>query len=270
VPSRIRRTIGSSASERAFQLSQSLFTFRHTRLTVSFSHAAGERRAQRTADTSRVGAREVAAGDQRVGRQRASLVSPECLAPPLGGRAIRLLQPRARHRELGLAERAGQGSLAASVAVADDNLRLLVAGRDLLARIVTRRASISSSSSRIISSMNPRTRSRSPASIESPIVEKCRRNIGCRLQDAGFVVKLVMRGLQPSASTSGDSRLVTPETTSLSNSRRFPYSTSEGARSRGQSQALMVHSYRTIRRMRYGKSFTRLRHHDGGNPSSNI
>jgi hypothetical protein len=35
------------------------------------------------------------------------------------------------------------------------------------------------------------------------------------------------------------------------------------------SQALMVHSYRTIRRMRYGTSFTRLRHHDGGNPSSN-
>jgi hypothetical protein len=32
---------------------------------------------------------------------------------------------------------------------------------------------------------------------------------------------------------------------------------------------LMVHSYRTIRRMRYGTSFTRLRHHDGGNPSSN-
>jgi hypothetical protein len=28
-----------------------------------------------------------------------------------------------------------------------------------------------------------------------------------------------------------------------------------------------VHSYRTIRRMRYGTSFTRLRHHDGGNPS---
>ncbi len=35
------------------------------------------------------------------------------------------------------------------------------------------------------------------------------------------------------------------------------------------SQALMVHSYRTIRRMRYGSSFTRLRRHDGGSPSSN-
>src|SRR6516225_920593 len=35
VPSRINRTIGSSASERAFQASQSLRTFRHTRLTTS-------------------------------------------------------------------------------------------------------------------------------------------------------------------------------------------------------------------------------------------
>src|ERR1700693_2524188 len=35
VPSRIRRTIGSSASERVFQVSQSLFTLRHVRLTVS-------------------------------------------------------------------------------------------------------------------------------------------------------------------------------------------------------------------------------------------
>jgi hypothetical protein len=35
VPSRIRRTIGSSASERVFQASQSLFTLRQVRLTVS-------------------------------------------------------------------------------------------------------------------------------------------------------------------------------------------------------------------------------------------
>src|SRR5262249_9610920 len=35
VPSRINRTIGSSASERVFQAFQSLSTFRHTRLTVS-------------------------------------------------------------------------------------------------------------------------------------------------------------------------------------------------------------------------------------------
>src|ERR1051325_9383510 len=52
VPSRISRTIGSSASERAFQASQSAFTFRHTRLTVSLptappNSAASARRTRR-------------------------------------------------------------------------------------------------------------------------------------------------------------------------------------------------------------------------------
>ena len=50
--SRISRTIGSAASERAFQASQSLFTFRHTRLTVSLptappNRAASARRTRR-------------------------------------------------------------------------------------------------------------------------------------------------------------------------------------------------------------------------------
>src|SRR5215831_10455859 len=39
VPSRISRTIGSSASEREFHASQSPFTLRHTRLTVSLPTA---------------------------------------------------------------------------------------------------------------------------------------------------------------------------------------------------------------------------------------
>ena len=39
VPSRIRRTIGSLASDRVFQASQSVFTFRQTRLTVSLPAA---------------------------------------------------------------------------------------------------------------------------------------------------------------------------------------------------------------------------------------
>ena len=52
VPSRISRTIGSSASERAFQASQSAFTFRRTRLTVSLptappNSAASARRTRR-------------------------------------------------------------------------------------------------------------------------------------------------------------------------------------------------------------------------------
>jgi len=52
VPSRMSRTIGSSASGRAFHASQSLFTFRHTRLTVSLpiappNSAASARRTRR-------------------------------------------------------------------------------------------------------------------------------------------------------------------------------------------------------------------------------
>src|SRR5204862_653021 len=45
VPSRISRTIGSSASERAFHASQSLFTLRQTRLTVSLPTAPPNRQA---------------------------------------------------------------------------------------------------------------------------------------------------------------------------------------------------------------------------------
>jgi hypothetical protein len=52
LPSRIKRTIGSSASGRAFQPSRSAFTFRHTRLTVSLlttppNTAASARRTRR-------------------------------------------------------------------------------------------------------------------------------------------------------------------------------------------------------------------------------
>src|ERR1044071_9021605 len=52
VPSRMRRTIGSSCRERAFQASQSVFTFRHTRLTTSLpmtsaNTAASARRTRR-------------------------------------------------------------------------------------------------------------------------------------------------------------------------------------------------------------------------------
>jgi hypothetical protein len=52
VPSRIKRMIGSSESERAFQAPQSPFTFRHTRLTVSLltappKTADGARRTRR-------------------------------------------------------------------------------------------------------------------------------------------------------------------------------------------------------------------------------
>jgi hypothetical protein len=57
---------------------------------------ASEQSAERAAHTARVGAGQVAAGDQRVGGQRAALVGPQRLALPLGGLAVGSLEPRAR------------------------------------------------------------------------------------------------------------------------------------------------------------------------------
>ena len=69
VPSRISRTIGSSASERPFQASQSAFTLRHTRLTAD---RTAEQRRECSADPARVGAGEVCTCNQRIGGQRAA------------------------------------------------------------------------------------------------------------------------------------------------------------------------------------------------------
>ena len=70
VPSRISRTIGSAASERAFQLCQSACTLRHTRLTTSLPTAPSNNAPKRAAHPPRIGAGKVGAGNQRVGKAR--------------------------------------------------------------------------------------------------------------------------------------------------------------------------------------------------------
>jgi len=70
VPSRTRRTIGSSARERTCRAAQSLCTFRHKRFTV---HAAGEQGGQRRTHAACIG----------VGHQGAPPVGAKCSAPPL-------------------------------------------------------------------------------------------------------------------------------------------------------------------------------------------
>jgi len=64
----ISRMIGSSASERQFHASQSPFTLRQTRLTVSLPTSPPNtlRRARRT--PARIGAGKIRTGDQRVGQ----------------------------------------------------------------------------------------------------------------------------------------------------------------------------------------------------------
>jgi hypothetical protein len=91
-------------SERAFRASQSVFTLRQTRLTVSLPTAppnreASARRTRRVLVAGKVGAR-----DQRIGNKRAPLIGPQRLALPLRRLAISSVQPGARHLDLHPAE----------------------------------------------------------------------------------------------------------------------------------------------------------------------
>jgi hypothetical protein len=91
------------------------------------AHGAAEQRRQRSPHSPRIGAREVGAGDQRVGGERTALIGPQRLAVPLGGHAIGSLQSGARHGDLGLAKAAGQRARPAAVPVANNGCRMLSA-----------------------------------------------------------------------------------------------------------------------------------------------
>ncbi len=106
VPSRIHRTIGSSARERAFHASQSPFTLRQVRLTTSVAHGVFENRRKRQAHPARVGPRQVGASDQCVGGLGAALIGPQRLALPLARLAVLANDPGARHGDLGFSKRA--------------------------------------------------------------------------------------------------------------------------------------------------------------------
>src|SRR5579883_464376 len=124
VPSRINRTIGSSASERAFQASQSLFTLRHVR-PCPWRRQTGRRapgapgacwcRPDRCWRSARRG-------------QRATLISPQCLALPFRRLARGRVQPGARHRDLDRPERPCQRARPTAVAVARDARTFFIAG----------------------------------------------------------------------------------------------------------------------------------------------
>src|SRR6266540_1070420 len=72
------------------------------------AHGAAEQRLQGAAHPARVGAGQVGAGNQRIGRQRAALVGPQHLAVPLRGFAAWSVQPRAWYFDLDATEGAHQ------------------------------------------------------------------------------------------------------------------------------------------------------------------
>jgi hypothetical protein len=140
VPSRINQTIGSSASERPFQASQSPFTLHQPSAGYSkaapagtFSllrpadrvlpHGAAEQSRERPADPARVGPGKIGSGDQRVGPFGAPLVGRNGRILPLGRLAIRRFQTRPGHTHRHRPEGSHQSALAMAVPVASPHNR---------------------------------------------------------------------------------------------------------------------------------------------------
>ena len=84
-----------------------------------------EQRSERTPHAAGVGAGKIAAGDQRVGRERATLIGSQRVAFPLGGLAFRSIEPSAGHLELQLPEGPQQRARAMAVPVTS-NVRCLL------------------------------------------------------------------------------------------------------------------------------------------------
>ena len=154
------------------------------------AHGAAEQRCQRTPHSPRIGARKVGAGDQRVGGERATLISSQRLAVPLGGPAIGRLQPSARHGNLGLAKAAGQRARAAAVTMANDACRT---------GVVMPYSPISWASERSVQfaadeRFDELTNALPHTALDriKPVVEKMGGGFRCRLEKSVFVVTFVM------------------------------------------------------------------------------
>ena len=96
------------------------------------AHRPAEHGGERTAHPARVGAGKVAAGDQRVGRQRAALIGTQRLALPLRRRAISGVQPCTRDLDLHLAKGSHQRPRTVAVAVTGGPLRAFAIAARLL------------------------------------------------------------------------------------------------------------------------------------------
>ena len=126
VPSRISRTIGSSASERAFQGVPVALRLAPDAADHVLADRRGKHRVQRASHAAGVGPCEISPGDQGVGGPGAALVGAQRTTPPFARLAVLAGQPRARHGDPRLAERARQHPFAMPVAHADNRRRRVV------------------------------------------------------------------------------------------------------------------------------------------------
>ena len=120
--------IGSSASERLFHASQSLFTLRPGPTHRVLANRSAEQRRQRAPHPPRIGAGQIAARDQRIGGKRTPLIGSQRPALPFRGLAFGVVKPGPRHRDLDRSERARQPSRPAAVAMARDASFCFIAG----------------------------------------------------------------------------------------------------------------------------------------------
>ncbi len=142
---------------------------------------SAEQGRQRAPHPPRIGAGEIRAGDQRVGREGAPLIRPQRLALPFRRPALGRGQPGARHRDLDRPERACQRPRPAAVAVARNARSSFVAG--YLASPVRRpcQRSIELAAEQLF---NELARSSPHLGLDriEPIVEKINSHFGRRLQ----------------------------------------------------------------------------------------
>ena len=135
VPSRISRTIGSSASETGVPGIPVALHLAPDPADRILADRATEQGRQCPPYPARVGAGKIGRGDQRIGGVRAALIGPQRLALPLGRLAVPADDPGTRDGDLGRPECAGQRARPMAVPMAGDGAAALSAAAGLPAPI---------------------------------------------------------------------------------------------------------------------------------------
>ena len=164
-----------------FHASQSLFTLRQVRLTCVLAHRTAKQGTERTAHSARVGASQIGARDQRVGGQRAALISPQRMALLHSVVLPSGVFSRARGTAISIGPKVPVSDrVRLPLAVARNAYSSFIAG--YLASTVTRasKRSVESASDQLF---DKRARPSAHLGLDriKPVVEKINSNLGCRL-----------------------------------------------------------------------------------------